>query len=58
MKNLKKVWVYYPDRDGGFIGSIDGQTQICDFRQGMGERFGKQIANALNSLEMVLRKEP
>ena len=40
---------YYPDNDGGFIATEDGQTQICDFRQGMGQKHGHQIAAALNA---------
>jgi len=40
---------YYPDSQGGFIATEDGQTQICDFRQGMGEKHGHQIATALNA---------
>jgi hypothetical protein len=40
---------YYPDNDGGFIATEDGQTQICDFRQGMGAKYGEALAYALNT---------
>jgi len=40
---------YYPDADGGFIGTEDGQVQVCDFRKGMGEKYGEQMASVLGS---------
>lgn len=42
-------WHYHPSNDGGFIGSEDGQTQVCDFREGMGEKYGQIIAEAMNA---------
>ena len=45
---MKSKYVYYPDSDGGFIGSEDGQTQILDFRQGAGDVYGEIIASLLN----------
>jgi len=45
---------YYPDSNGGFIGSEDGQTQVCDFREGMGERYGEQIAAALSGCTITI----
>lgn len=52
-------WVYYPNYNGGFIGSEEGHTQVCDFREGMGDRFGHIIADALNkaSLKTVTVKD-
>lgn len=41
-------WAYHRDATGGFIGSEDGQTQICDFRSGMGDTWGDFIAHAMN----------
>jgi hypothetical protein len=46
----KIIWTYCPDSQGGFICSEDGQTQICDFREGMGDKYGPQLAAALNCL--------
>lgn len=39
---------YFPDYDGGFIATDDGQTQVCDFREGMGDSLGEIIADALS----------
>lgn len=46
--NKETTWVYHWDRNGGFIGSEDGQTQMCDFREGMGPKYGELIAALLN----------
>ena len=46
----RQTWQYFPDKEGGFIGTEDGQTQLCDFREGMGKKYGKAIADALNGL--------
>jgi len=45
-------WAYHRDRDGGFIGREDAQTQLCYFREGMGDKYGEVIAEALNRAEM------
>jgi len=42
---------YYRDAEGGFIGSEDGQTQVCDFREGMGDRFGEQFSESEDVLD-------
>jgi hypothetical protein len=48
---MKKItWQYCPDHEGGFICSEDGQNQICDFREGMGDKYGPMLAAALNNL--------
>lgn len=41
---------YFPDYSGGFIGTEDGKIQICDFREGMGKKYGMKIADYLNKL--------
>jgi|GEM_PF-6932674 len=54
----RQTWQYFPDSEGGFISSADGQTQICDFREGMGSKYGKTLASALNSLQATASPAP